>query len=129
MLDEKFEHVRNQCGSHSITSMSIMLGLGTVPMKVRIKKEKLDFSEKAKHECPNSLLCDNCYFCNMKKENERIDDSLLFPFLNLNNETGKKEDRFECKICDQYWKSRGTLFTHIKSVHKTEIFAKDISLR
>merc|ERR1712008_466235 len=40
--DKKFEFIRNQCGSHSITAMSLMLHMNTTPMNARMKKEGID---------------------------------------------------------------------------------------
>ena len=118
--DEKFELVRNQCGSHSLTMMSNMLNMNTVNIKRRMKDAGLNFPEKSNHDCPNTQ-CLDCYFCNLKKETENIDNSLLFPFLNLNSEGSNKGMPFECTICNYKAKIRATLFTHIKSLHKNEI--------
>ena len=118
--DEKFELVRNQCGSHSLTMMSNMLNMNTLNIKRRMKEAGLNFPEKSNHDCP-STQCLDCYFCNLKKETENIDNSLLFPFLNLNHEGSNKGSPFECTICNYKAKIRATLFTHIKSLHKNEI--------
>ena len=127
--DEKFEFVRNQCGSHTLNTMKVMLNMNIPNMKMRMKNEGISLPEKSSHkniksnhDCP-STQCEDCYFCKLKKENENIDDSLLFPLLNLNVES-KKWAGFECTICKYRTQLRATLFTHIKSVHKSEIYAR-----
>ena len=118
--DKKFEFVRNQCGSHTVYTMSAMLNMHRENIKLRMKNEGISLTAKSNHGCPNTK-CLNCYFCNLKKETENIDNSLLFPFLNLNSEGSNKGMPFECTICNYKAKIRATLFTHIKSLHKNEI--------
>ena len=118
--DKKFEFVRNQCGSHTVYTMSAMLNMHRENIKLRMKNEGISLTAKSNHGCPNTK-CLNCYFCNLKKETENIDNSFLFPFLNLDSEGSKKDTPFECTICNYKAKIRATLFTHIKSVHQNEI--------
>ena len=103
--DKKFEFVRNQCGSHSLYTMSAMLNMHRENIKLRMKNEGISLPEKSNHDCPNTK-CLNCYFCNLKKETENIDSSFLFPFLNLNSEGSKKDTPFECTICNYKAKIR-----------------------
>ena len=118
--DKKFEFIRNQCGSHSITSMSLMLRMSTNAIDARIKKEGIDFSKKPK---PNGTQCEDCYFCQMKKDNENVNPSLLFPFVKYNKEEGNKK-AFQCTICSFHGRTRAKMFTHIASIHKNEIYAE-----
>ena len=118
--DKMFEFIRNQCGSHSITAMSVMLHMNAESIKIRMKKEGIDFSKKPKHDSP-SIQSEDCYFCQMKKDNEYVNPSMLFPFVKYNKDQGKA---FQCTICSFKGKDRSLMFTHIASIHKNEIYAE-----
>ena len=118
--DKMFVFIRNQCGSHSITAMSLMLRMSTNAIDARIKKEGIDFSKKPK---PNGTQCEDCYFCQMKKDNENVNPSLLFPFVKYNKDEGNKK-AFQCTICSFHGRTRAKMFTHIASIHKNEIYAE-----
>ena len=107
--DKKYELVKNQCGKHSLTSMSFMLNINLKTMKNRIKSDGLTFTEKK----------DNCELCDIKKSIANIDQDLLFPFMKYDTEKYK----FGCILCDFTVTNRGNLSTHIKSIHQKEIFA------
>ena len=118
--DKMLEFIRNQCGSHSITAMSVMLHMNAESIKIRMKKEGIDFSKKPKHDSP-SIQSEDCYFCQMKKDNENVNPSMLFPFVKYNKDQGKA---FQCTICSFKGKDRSLMFTHIASIHKNEIYAE-----
>ena len=120
--DKQFEFIRNQCGSHSITAMSLMLHMNTVSIKARMSKEGIDFSKKPKHDCPG-IQCEDCYFCQMKKDNENVNPSMLFPFVKYNKDQENRK-AFQCTICSFNGKDRSCMFTHIASIHKNEIYAE-----
>merc|ERR1719270_239940 len=116
---KKMNHVKNQCGSHSLNQMQIMLGLSFKTLTDRMKRDSIVFSDKPKHECP-SIGCENCYFCKMKKENQNISNSLMFPFLSYNTE----KHNFGCLICGITGRARQKIFNHISSLHKEEIYSE-----
>ena len=101
--DKKYELVKNQCGKHSLTSMSFMLNISSAALKNKIKNDGLTFSEKK----------DNCELCDMKN----IDQDLLFPFLKY----GTEKYKFGCILCDFTALKRGYLSNHIKLIHRSEI--------
>ena len=109
--DKKYELVKNQCGKHSLTSMSFMLDINLKTMKNRIKSDGLTFTEKK----------DNCELCDIKKSIDNIDQDLLFPFMKYDTEKYK----FGCILCDFTVDNRGNLSTHIKSIHQSEIIASN----
>ena len=109
--DKKYELVKNQCGKHSLTSMSFMLNINLKTMKNRIKSDGLTFTEKK----------DNCELCDIKKSIDNIDQDLLFPFMKYDTEKYK----FGCILCDFTVDNRGNLSTHIKSIHQSEIIASN----
>ena len=108
--DEKVKFVKDQCGKHSVNIMSCMLNMNYSTLQQRIEKEKIKFTEKQ----------EECYFCELKKHNDAIDKTHLFPLLKYNHDKKK----IECAVCNySKCKDRGQLFTHIKSIHKNEINA------
>ena len=108
--DKKYELVKNQCGKHSLTSMSFMLNINLKTMKNRIKSDGLTFTEKK----------DSCELCDIKKSIDNIDQDLLFPFMKYDTE---KYTPFGCILCEFTVTNRGNLSTHIKSIHQSEIIA------
>jgi hypothetical protein len=102
--------------------MSLMLRMSTNAIDARMKKEGIDFSKKPKHDCPGTQ-CEDCYFCQMKKDNENVNPSLLFPFVKYNKDEGNKK-AFQCTICSFHGRTRAKMFTHIASIHKNEIYAE-----
>ena len=109
-VDKKFELVKNQCGKHGLKSMSLMLHMHKTTLERRIKFDGIVFKEKK---------IDDCYFCEMKKNNENISKDMLYQFMIYD----KDKDNFKCSICQFSKKYRGDMFTHIRSIHKNEINA------
>ena len=107
--DKSYELVKNQCGKHSLTSLSFMLNINPATLKNRIKKDGITFTEKK----------DNCELCDMQKNIDNIDQDLLFPFMKYDTE----EYKFGCILCDCTAAKRGNLYTHLKAIHQSEIFA------
>jgi hypothetical protein len=109
-VDKKYELVKNQCGKHGVTSMSLMLNMANNTLKNRIKVDGIVFKEKK---------IDDCYFCEMKKNNENIRKDLLYQFMIYDND----KNNFKCSVCQFSTKNRCNMFTHIRSIHKNEIIA------
>ena len=108
---KNYELVKNQCGKHSLTSMSFMLNINPGTLKNRIKKDGRTVTEKK----------DNCELCDIKKSIDNIDQDLLFPFMKYDTEKYK----FGCILCDFTVDNRGNLSTHIKSIHQSKIIASN----
>ena len=108
VTDKTYELVKNQCGRHSLTSMSFMLNINSATLKNRIKSDGLTFTEKK----------DSCEFCDMNKSIDNIDQDLLFLFMKYDTEY-----KFGCILCDFTAIKRGNLSNHIKSMHQSEINA------
>ena len=109
-VDKKFELVKNQCGTHGVKSMSLMLHMHNNTLQNRIKVDGIVFKEKK---------IDDCYFCEMKKNNENIRKDLLYQFMIYDND----KNNFKCSVCQFSKKNRCDIFTHIRSIHKNEINA------
>ena len=109
-VDKKYELVKNQCGKHSVKSMGLMLHMHNNTLKNRIKVDGIVFKE-------NEI--DDCYFCEMMKNNENISKDLLYNFTIYDND----KDNFKCSVCQFSKKNRCDIFTHIRSIHKNEINA------
>jgi len=114
--DEKMDLVRNQCGRHNHTSMSLMLNVPISSLRLRMKKEGIPF----KPEIRNS----ECDLCKMKSIGKLTKDQLQ-NYLRFNMETGL----LECSICGFSKEGacpRSALFKHIRSIHRSEISMKDV---
>ena len=108
--DLKAELARNQCGKHSINSMSLMLNTSKKTLEKRIENGGNIISEKQ----------GDCHFCDLKKRTDDISKDVLFPFMKYINEKNKT-CVFQCSICDSKFQKRYNLFLHIKSIHQEEI--------
>ena len=109
VTDKTYELVKNQCGRHTLASMSFMLNINSATLKNRIKSDGLTFTEKK----------DSCKFCDMNKSIDNIDQDQLFLFMKY----GTEKYKFGCILCDFTAIKRGNLFNHIKSMHESEITA------
>ena len=107
LINKKMELVKNQCGRHSVLSLSTMLNMNHCTLIARIKNSGITFVEKQVE----------CHFCEIQKSNENIDKSLVFPFIEFDND----KEKFKCSLCDFLTPKRGVLFSHIKSIHKTSL--------
>ena len=106
------ELVKTLCGNHSVNEMSLMLNINYCTLKEAMKRDKVIFQGKESE----------CHLCEMKKSNDLISKDVLFQFMKFNNE----HKAFKCTICDFTTRKRGkrgSMFTHIKSLHKDEIIA------
>ena len=56
IIDEKFELVKKQCGSHGVGSMAIMLDMNASTLCCRIKSDGLVFTPK-----PEVIICSKIY--------------------------------------------------------------------
>ena len=108
--DLKAELARNQCGKHSINSMSLMLNTSKKTLEKRIENGGNIISEKQ----------GDCHFCDLKKQTDDISKDVLFPFMKFINEKNKT-CVFQCSICDSKFQKRYNLFLHLKSIHQEEI--------
>ena len=113
VIAEKMKLVKNQCGKHSLASMSLMLNLNNSTLHETVKRDGITFSEKLNFEC---------HMCEIKRSNENISKDLLFPYLKFNPDA--KNNSFLCSICKFSNEKRSNVFTHIKSIHKAEITPK-----
>ena len=109
VTDKMYELVKNQCGKHSLASMSFMLNINSATLKNRIKSDGLTFTEKK----------DSCEFCDMNKSIDNIDQDILFLFMKYDTE----KYMLGCILCDFTAIKRGNLSNHIKSMHQSEITA------
>ena len=106
-----FELDKTLCGNHSTREMSLMLNIGYNTLKLRLEKDKVIFQGKE----------GECQLCKMKKNNDCIRKDELFKFMNFNIDHEK--NIFKCSLCDFTTFKRGSIFVHIKSLHKNEILA------
>jgi len=109
--DKNLELVKKSCGGHSVREMSLMLNINYCTLKVRILKEKIDYGTNK----------GECQLCEMKKSNDGISKDMLFQFMKFN--TDHKKNIFKCSLCTFTARKRGSIFTHIKSLHKNEIIS------
>ena len=116
------ELVKTLCGNHSIREMSLMLNININTLKVRINNDKVIFQGKE----------GECHLCEMKKSNDLICKDVLFQFMTFNKHLNK--NIFKCTICgfstrnyENKKSTRGSMFMHIKSLHKDEISASQNS--
>ena len=107
VYDKELELVKNQCGKHTVNSMSLMLNIPYCTLKARIQKQGLAWTEE-KVECE---------LCTFKKSIENIDHDLIFPFMKYDTE----KQKMGCILCDFMTEKRGNLFIHIKSIHQRDI--------
>ena len=108
--DEKFILVKNQCGRHKISEMSLLLEMNMSTLKSRIKREGITFSKK--------LL--DCELCEMKKNTVDIMKYPLITMITYNS----VEKKFECCICKFSGSFRGIMHRHLIEKHRNEINAK-----
>ena len=108
-----FELDKTICGNHSVREMSLMLNIGYNTLKLRIENDKVIFQGKEAE----------CQLCKMKKNNDCISKDKLFKFMKFNND--HKKNIFKCSFCDFTTFKRGSIFVHIKSLHKNEIIASN----
>ena len=108
--DEKFILVKNQCGRHKISEMSLLLEINMSTLKSRIKREGITFSKK--------LL--DCELCEMKKNTVDIMKYPLITLITYNS----IEKKFECCICKFSGSFRGIMHRHLIEKHRNEINAK-----
>ena len=109
LCDKKMEIIKNSCGQHSLTSMSLMLNMDMMTIRYNINKEGLTFDG-------NQV---ECKLCELKLSNDSINQDLVFQFMKYDTD----KDKFGCTVCEFWTLKRGSLYTHIKSIHKIEISA------
>jgi hypothetical protein len=107
VYDKELELVKNQCGKHTVNSMSLMLNIPYCTLKDRIQKQGLAWTEE-KVECE---------LCDLKKSIDNIDHDQLFPLMKYDI----KKHKLGCLLCDFMTDKRGNLFIHIKSIHQSDI--------
>ena len=108
--DEEFILVKNQCGRHKLSEMSLLLGMNMSTLRSRIKREGITFSKK--------LL--ECELCEMKKNTIDIMKYPLITMITYNS----VEKKFECCICKFSGSFRGIMHRHLIEKHRNEINAK-----
>ena len=109
LCDKKMEIIKKSCGQHSLTSMSLMLNMDMMTIRYNMKKEGLTFDGTQVE----------CELCELKMSNDSINQDLVFQFMKYDTD----KDKFGCTVCEFWTLKRGSLYTHIKSVHKIEISA------
>ena len=107
LYDKELELVKNQCGKHTVNSMSLMLNIPYCTLKDRIQKQGLAWTGSNVE----------CELCDLKKSIDNIDHDLLFPLMKYDTEKHK----LGCIFCDFMTEKRGNLFIHIKSIHQSDI--------
>ena len=112
-VDKTLEVVKTLCGNHSIREMSLMLNIDFMTLKARLKNDGVIFLGKKA----------DCQLCKMKKTNDSISKDALFKFMKFNSDHKRKI--FKCSLCDFTVAKRGSIFIHIKSLHKNEIIASN----